>query len=332
MVIATPKVTSKSKEKKSQKSTSKTPTLSQDHVSNEAQNGIFAPQLPEINSPQIDSILTSATPLKSTSVNLELVNTNILKSSAGVVNISWDYLPENFILEEEPVENVAQPLLAAALRESLALADYIKPEMLIVSNLAICSTVNHHMNLKAPDWMYVAKVLPVQDANRRSYTPHLEGEIPTVVMEFLSASEGVEYSSKQSYPLGKWHFYERIIQVPIYVIFNPDTGVLQFYRLKDGNYNLEASNGDRRYWIEEMQLFLGLWEGVKDEHNGNWLRWWDRDGNILLWGREKVALEQQKAEQEKQRAEQEKLKAEQERARADRLLEQLRSLGIDPEE
>lgn len=42
-----------------------------------------------------------------------------------------------------------------------------------------------------------------------------------------------------------------------------------------------------------------------------WLRWWDSQGNLLLTGEER---------------------AEQERQRADRLAEQLRSLGIEPDE
>jgi ribosomal protein L9 len=52
------------------------------------------------------------------------------------------------------------------------------------------------------------------------------------------------------------------------------------------------------------------------------LRWWDKSGNLLLWGSELV-------EQEKQRAEQEKQRAEQEKQRAERLAAKLRSLGVE---
>ena len=41
-----------------------------------------------------------------------------IKSPTELV-ISWEALPEDFQLEEEPVENTAQPLIAGALRESL---------------------------------------------------------------------------------------------------------------------------------------------------------------------------------------------------------------------
>ena len=86
----------------------------------------------------------------------------------------------------------------------------------------------------------------------------------------------------------------------------------------------------------QLNLFIGIWQGSKAEFTTNWLRWWDKSGNLLLWGSELVEQEKQRAEQEKQlaeqeklRAEQEKLRAEQEKQRAERLAAKLRSLGVD---
>ncbi len=62
------------------------------------------------------------------------------KSSVEQV-ISWDPLPEDFQLEDEPVENTSGPILAGALRESLELAGFIQPQMLIASNFALCATL-----------------------------------------------------------------------------------------------------------------------------------------------------------------------------------------------
>lgn len=56
--------------------------------------------------------------------------------------IIWEKLPANFILPDDPVESIAQPLLAAALTESLDLAGLITPEMLIASNMAIAVKIN----------------------------------------------------------------------------------------------------------------------------------------------------------------------------------------------
>ena len=91
------------------------------------------------------------------------------------------------LLPDEPVENTCQPLLAAALRESLELIGFLSPERLVASNLGICATVNGKTIVKAPDWLYVPRVLLIDPPRtRRSYTPSLEGDILAVVIEFLS--------------------------------------------------------------------------------------------------------------------------------------------------
>ena len=64
------------------------------------------------------------------------------------------------------------------------------------------------------------------------------------------------------------------------------------------------------YWVAEMNLYLGLWQGTRENRTGYWLRWWDEQGHLLLWGSEL---------------------AEQERQRAERLAAQLRAAGIEPE-
>jgi hypothetical protein len=259
--------------------------------------------------------------------------------------ITWEKLPSDFIFPDEPVESSLQPLLAEALRESLELAGLILASSLIASNFGICATVGDKTVVKAPDWVYVSSVQsPPAGEIRRSYTPHVEGDTPSIVIEFISETEGGEYSINPHYPYGKWYFYERILEVPIYVIFHPKTGELDVYRLGTSKYEQQLPDEDHRYWIEEIGLFLGVMRGKKAETVANWLRWWDQSGNLLLWGSEQVEQERLRAEQERQRAEQERQRAEQERQRAEqaetaleqekisnqRLAQKLRELGIDP--
>jgi Putative restriction endonuclease len=239
--------------------------------------------------------------------------------------VLWEKLPEDFQLDDEPVENTGQPLLAGALRESLELAEYIKPEMLIASNFALCATINGQFIAKAPDWVYVASILPGStQADRKSYTPILEGDIPTIVMEFLSDKDGSEYSVKRSYPPGKWFFYEQILKVPFYAIFEPVTGLLEVYRLQSDRYELQSADEHGRYLIAPMNLFLGTWQGSKEERTGYWLRWWDASSNLLLWGVERIQVTLAIAQQERERADFEQQEKE-------RLLAILRSQGIDPQ-
>ncbi|PSB34146.1 Uma2 family endonuclease [Chlorogloea sp. CCALA 695] len=243
------------------------------------------------------------------------------KASTELV-ISWEALPDDFHLEDDPVDNTGQPLLAGALSESLEISGFIQLQMLIAANFGLCATLNGRFIAKAPDWVYISRVNEPLD-NRRSYTPNYEGDIPVVVMEFLSDDEDREYSVKPTYPPGKWFFYEQILQVPIYVIFEPDGGLLEFYQLENGRYQLKQPDENGRHWIAEMGLFLGTWQGTKETRTGYWLRWWDETSNLLLWAVEHIEKERIIAEQERQRAEQE-------RQQKERLIAYLQSQGIDP--
>jgi len=233
--------------------------------------------------------------------------------------IVWDKLPENFILPDEPVENICQPLLAAALTEALDIAQLITPSLLIASNLGICAKVDGQTVIKAPDWFYVPHVLPIAaGVIRKSYTPNLEGDIPLIVMEFLSETDAGEYSIRPTYPYGKMWYYERILQAPFYLIFDPSSGMLEVRKLEQGRYEVQVPDAQGRYYIPDLNLSLGVWLGKRLEIQTHWLRWWDVQGNLLLWASERI-------EQEMQRA----AKAEQE---LDRLKELLKQSGISAPE
>jgi Uma2 family endonuclease len=233
--------------------------------------------------------------------------------------ITWEKLPDDYRLPDDPVDNINQPALAAALTESLQIAGKIAANALTTTNYGICATLNNRMVIKAPDWAFIPKINVSREEVTRSYTPQLQGEIPIIVMEFISDPEGAEYSVKPTYPPGKWFFYERILKAPNYIIFEPDSGSFEMYRLdKTERYILTQPSENQRYWIAQMNLYLGVWQGTRDNRSGNWLRWWDEQGNLLLWGSEL-------AEQERQRAEQE-------RERAERLAAQLRAAGIEPQD
>ncbi len=171
--------------------------------------------------------------------------------------------------------------------------------------------MNQKIVVKAPDWAYIPSIRVSREEVKRSYTPRLQGDIPLIVMEFLSDTEGGEYSNKPTYPPGKWFFYERVLEVPYYVIFEPDSGELEVYQLDDsGRYQLRSPDANNLYWIAQRDLFLGRWQGTRENRTGYWLRWWDEKGQLLLWGMEKS----------RQLVE-----------RAEKLAAQLRAAGIEPE-
>jgi Putative restriction endonuclease len=262
------------------------------------------------------------------------------------LKITWPLLPDDFILPDDPVENIEHPLIANGLRQSVVDSPELIQDALIVSNFALCAAVDDRTICKAPDWMYVRPVQPwPHNYPRRSYTPHTEGTVPFVVMEFLSATYGDEYSVEHTEEIGKWFFYEQVIKVPRYVIFRPHTGRIEVYALESGRYDNQNPDENERYLIPGLDLFLGVWEGTREGRTGYWLRWWNAEGELLLWPEERAENERQRAEAESQRAEAESQRAdreqqdkelaqtllEQERQRNQELLAQLAALGIDPE-
>ncbi|MGB0564187.1 MAG: hypothetical protein ACPGVO_20650, partial [Spirulinaceae cyanobacterium] len=93
---------------------------------------------------------------------------------------------------------------------------------------------------------------------------------------------------------------------------------LQVFGLKQGQYERLTEA-----WLPKVGLGLTLWSGsFEGKQYDRWLRWCDRQGNLLLTGSEQ-------AEQEAQRAEQEAQRAEQAEAQLAQLVAKLQAQGID---
>jgi Uma2 family endonuclease len=244
--------------------------------------------------------------------------------------VTWDILPDTYVLPDDPVENIQQPRLAAGLNDALGNNDRLPPNCLTASNFALVATVNQKTIVKAPDWLYVPKIDSPRSTPRirRSYTPWAEGTPVAIVMEFLSEADNGEHSARSIPPYGKLYFYEQILKVPTYVIFDPEDAELEVRQLVQGRYQITPKDENDRVWIPELELFLGVWSGEREQVYAHWLRWWSSEH----------------AEQQRLRAEEERLRAEEERVRADsatqrataveeerdRLVAKLRELGIDP--
>lgn len=65
----------------------------------------------------------------------------MISSTANYV-VSWEKLPDDFLLPDEPVDNINQPSLAAALTESLEIAGRLPENALTMTNYGICATTS----------------------------------------------------------------------------------------------------------------------------------------------------------------------------------------------
>ena len=192
----------------------------------------------------------------------------------------------------------------------------------------------------------------------RSYFTWEIGKNPEVCIEIVSNAEGDEFAlSKKSQQKGKSRAKKELyaqIGIPYYVVFDPlqqiqgeaemNGALLRVWTISpDGYTELTSAEGitsiAQSIWLNAIGLGLTLWEGqFEEEVTRLWLRWCDREGQVIPTGAERAEAESQRAEAESQRAEAEsqgreveRLRAEAESQRADRLAERLRAMGINPD-
>jgi Uma2 family endonuclease len=154
---------------------------------------------------------------------------------------------------------------------------------------------------EAPDWFYVPNVPPLVDgAIRRSYVLWREYIVPMIAIE-LASGDGSEKrdrtplsrSAAGSQKPGKFWVYEQIIRLPYYAVYIIKTSELEVYNWVNTHYRRLEPNDQGRYPIAEMEVELGVWNGSYQNQTQNWLRWWDREGNLLLTGSERAARAEQ---------------------------------------
>lgn len=180
---------------------------------------------------------------------------------------------------------------------------------LALANVGLFYSVNEPPLV--PDVMISLDVPAPTDLSKkenRSYFVWIVGKVPDTVVEIVSDKEGGEDSDKLK-------AYARL-GIPYYVIYDPRNrlagGKLRIYGLDHRSYKLEQTT-----WLAEVGLGVTLWQGPFEGAEGEWLRWCDRQGNVLFTGSELAGQQRREKEQAQHRAE--------------RLAEQLRRLGVEPE-
>jgi Uma2 family endonuclease len=183
---------------------------------------------------------------------------------------------------------------------------------------------------EAPDWFYVANVPPTLDGQmRRSYVLWKEIVSPLVVLEFVSG-DGAEERDRTPFK-GKFWVYEQAIRVPFYGIYEVAKSSVEVYHLVDGRYQMLTPNDRGHFSIEPLGVELGIWQGRYQNADLPWLRWWNGQGDLLLTGEERAERADVQLAQKELQLEQKEMQLAQEQSRAERLADQLRALGIDPD-
>lgn len=211
---------------------------------------------------------------------------------------SAEDLPDS---DDTPVDNQLQHLIPGLLEAILAIVWANRQDWYFGVDMGVYYDPNQPAIV--PDGFLSLGVERFIDEDLRlSYVLWEENVVPIMVLEVVSHKRRGEYSTKKQ-------MYAEL-EVLYYVVYNPrrrKKPPLEVYRLVNGEYVLLSGNP---VWLPEINLGIGRERGTYQGITREWLYWYDQQGQRLLTPEERI------------------LQAEQ---RAQRLAEQLRLIGIDPE-
>ncbi|NJP11520.1 MAG: Uma2 family endonuclease [Leptolyngbyaceae cyanobacterium RU_5_1] len=236
------------------------------------------------------------------------------------------------IEDDTPLDNFQSELQQRLLVEPICSSKALPSPFLAAANVGLFYKIKGDPIV--PDMLLSLGVQRAADLSQRRHRAYFVwefGKVPEVCIEIVSNQEGNELTlSKKAQQEGKKACKKDIyaeIRVPYYVVFDPlqqlqdqdnmNGALLRVWTISPIGYTeLTSPQGitgvGQSVWLEAVGLGLTLWEGQFEEDVTRlWLRWCDRDGQIILTGAERATAAELKAQ---------------------RLAERLRAMGVDPDE
>lgn len=177
-------------------------------------------------------------------------------------------------------------------------------------NLTIYYSPNQKKSedFRGPDFFVVLGT--TLDWSRKSWVVwQEEGKYPNLIIEILSeTTTKIDKGEKKQ-------IYQDIFRTPEYFWFDPESLELQGFVLVNGKYQEITPTEDGKFKSEQLDLYLGIEEQQ--------LRYFTPSGELIPTP-EEAAIEAQSL------AQRERENAQRERERAAKLAEQLKALGIEP--
>jgi Uma2 family endonuclease len=248
-------------------------------------------------------------------------------------SISTNALPSMYDLPSEDPEEMGLPDEFHDFQPDL-LRETCQPkadEFFIGADINLYYDTKHTGWYKRPDWFLVIGVSASKSIadSRLSYVMWQEHIAPFLMVELISPGTEAEDLGQTLRVLGKpptkWQVYEKILRVPYYAIYDRYSNKFRMFSLQATQYVEIAINNDQRFWFEEIELGIGIWNGSYQGIVGQWLRWYNQAGNWILTNEERTQIADKRLVQAN-------LEADQERKKNELLSAKLKELGVNVDE
>jgi Uma2 family endonuclease len=238
-----------------------------------------------------------------------------------LLRIDYEEAAEAY-LRSLPLEHFMEAVPQAGQREitveSFAVVRTKRPDFQYFNELLLQYPFGRRQRIRqvVPDNM--AMIHPEPLRAQGSYDVPFQPVGPFWVLEYVSKS-----SKRKDYD-DSFRKYERELKVPYYLLFYPDAQDLTLFRHTGKKYVSVRPNDAERYAIPQLHLEMALLDG--------WVRYWYK-GQLLPLPADLVRQlreVRQQLEQAREQVRQAQEQTEIERQQKERLLAQLRELGINP--
>jgi Uma2 family endonuclease len=127
---------------------------------------------------------------------------------------------------------------------------------------------------RGPDVFWVGGVDPNRE--RKVWIAWEEGgRLPDVIFEMLSPSTAKKDRTE------KRDLYARVFGTAEYFLYDPETRELEGLHLAGRAYRPIPPDVNGRLWSQQLKAHVGLWHGVYEDREGDWVRLFRPDGSLI---------------------------------------------------
>ncbi len=251
------------------------------------------------------------------------MSTNLIPEQISEAASQWTppLPPTDLIFDDgEPLESNRHRIAMNALIEAIYQANQGRKDFFAGGNMFLyySSKQVRTQDFREPDFFAVLDV--DGDKQRQGWVVwEEEGRYPDIIVELMSPTTAkIDKGEKKK-------IYEQTFRTQDYIIYDPfDENSLKGWTLgEDRKYQDLVPDNQGWLWCKTLGLWLGKWTGRILQEEGTWIRFYDREKNLILLGTEKAEQEKLRAEQEKIRADRAEANFQQEQQEKERVLTQL---------